>query len=269
MTGGESMKYNWNRVKEKMARNELVIGGVNFLGGSTITEIYGATGHDVVWICTEHGNYNKSDLLGAIVGAQGSDMATLVRVAWNDPVLVKPILEMGVDGIIFPMVNTAEDARKAVAACRYPPYGVRGFGPVRAVDYGRISGAEYVEKLSKDVVVAVQCEHIDSLKNLDEICEVEGVDLIIVGPCDFSASMGLLPNTGHPDCKAAFDEIARICKKHNKPFAPCIGMNETTIEEWLARGCEMIFVDTDAAHMYYEFKRSIETTRAINKKLKG
>jgi len=263
------MEYKWNKVKEKMARKELVIGSVSFMGGSATTEIYGATGYDVVWICTEHGTYNKSDLMGAIVGAQGSDIATLVRVAWNDPVLVKPVLEMGVDGIIFPFVCTKEEAEKAVAACRYPPYGVRGFGPVRAVDYGRIDATEYVEKISKETVVAVQCEHIDALHNLDEILSVEGIDLLIIGPMDFSASMGHLPNPDHPECKAAFDEIARICKKHNKPFAPCIGYSESQIQEWIARGCDMIFVNTDAAHMWNSCTQVMAGIKKIDKQVKG
>ncbi|MGE4485642.1 MAG: HpcH/HpaI aldolase/citrate lyase family protein [Oscillospiraceae bacterium] len=263
------MQYKWNKVQEKMAKKELVVGTLNFMGGSTITEIYGATGYDVVWICTEHGNIDKTELLGAIVGASSSDIATLVRVAWNDPVLVKSVLELGVDGIIFPMVNTAEEARKAVAACRYPPYGVRGFGPVRAIDYGRINAKEYVEKISQETVVAVQCEHIDSLKNLDEILEVEGVGLLIIGPMDFSASMGHLPNPDHPECKAAFDEIAKKCKAHGKPFAPCIGYSEPQIQEWIERGCEMIFVNHDMGHLYSSCTQVMSGIKSINKKVNG
>ena len=263
------MEYKWKYVQEKLDKKELVIGSVSVLGGSATTEIYGATGYDVDWLCTEHGTYDKHDLMGAIVAAQGSNIATLVRVAWNDPVLVKPVLEMGVDGIIFPMVNTAEDARKAVAACRYPPYGVRGYGPVRAVDYGRIPGKEYVEKISQETIVAIQCEHIDALRNLDEILEVEGIGLLIIGPCDFSASMGLLPDVDHPDCKAAFDEIAKKCKAHGVPFAPCIGYSESQVEEWIARGCEMIFVNTDATHMYNACLNTMNNIKAIDKKVKG
>src|SRR4051812_9248693 len=90
------------------------------------------------------------------------------RVPWNDPVLIKPILDMGAEGIIVPLVRTVEDAEKAVAACKYPPEGVRGFGPRRPSDFGRL------KKMNDSILVILQIEHIDAVNNIDGMLAVPG-----------------------------------------------------------------------------------------------
>ncbi|MGI6777882.1 MAG: HpcH/HpaI aldolase family protein [Acetivibrionales bacterium] len=243
---------------DKIANGKTVFGTHTFWGGATTTEIYGEVGYDAVWIDTEHGAIDKAQLMNTIIGASASDMVTFVRVAWNDMVLAKPILEMGVDGVIFPMVLNAEEARKAVSACRYPPEGVRGFGPCRAIRYGNMDVQEYIHKYSKKIWVVVQIEHIKAVENLDEILKVEGLDAIIVGPCDLSGSMGLLAETKHPEVKRVMDEIAAKAKASGKPFGVSMGYDEEAVREWISRGANMIFCDTDASYIYNGSKATLE-----------
>lgn len=252
-----------DRIEEKLSRGETVFGTHTVLGGAVTAEIYGHTGFDVLWIDAEHGCMDKKDILATIMGAAGTPMCTFVRVAWNDMVLAKPILEMGCDGIIFPMVNTAEEARAAVAACKYPPAGIRGFGPYRCMQYGKIPAKDYVEHYSKKVWTVVQIEHMDAVNNLDEILQVEGIDLFVVGACDLSASMGLLPQVGHPEVKKVLDLIASKCKAAGKRFGISMGYHEKTVNEWLNRGASFIFVENDVGYLYSGASAALANLRRI------
>lgn len=244
------MKCRIERIEEKLRNGDIIYGTHSAMGGAVTTEIYGTVGFDALWIDTEHGCIDKKDLLAAIMGAAGSDMATFVRVPWNDMVLVKPILEMGCDGIIFPMVTTAKEARYAVASCTYPPEGVRGFGPCRCMQYGKIDAQDYIHKYSKKIWKIVQIEHIKAVENLDEILEVEGIDLFIVGPCDLSGSMGLLAQTKHPEVKAVMDTIAAKLKAAGKPFGVSMGYDEESVRDWVARGASFLFADNELSYVY-------------------
>lgn len=244
------MKCKIDRIEEKLRRGETIYGTHSAMGGAVTTEIYGTAGFDALWIDTEHGCIDKKDLLAAIMGAAGSDMVTFVRVPWNDMVQVKPILEMGCDGIIFPMITTAEEARYAVASCTYPPEGVRGFGPCRAIRYGKIDAQEYIHKYSRRIWKIVQIEHVKAVENLDEILKVEGIDLFIIGPCDLSGSMGLLAQTKHPDVKAMMDRIADKLKAAGKPFGVSMGYDEESVRDWVNRGARFLFADNDVSYIY-------------------
>lgn len=251
------------RIENKLAQGKTVYGTHTVLGGGVTAEIYGHVGFDVLWIDAEHGCLDRKDILDTIMGAAGTPMCTFVRVAWNDMVLAKPILEMGCDGIIFPMVNTAEEARAAVAACTYPPAGIRGFGPYRCMQYGKIPAGEYVEKVSKKVWTVVQIEHIKAVENLDEILQVEGIDLFVVGACDLSASMGLLPQTAHPEVVKVLDLIAAKCKAAGKRFGISMGYTEETVKQWRDRGADFIFVENDVGYLYNGANTALQNLRRL------
>jgi len=123
-------------IKEKIKKKIPIIGTLVSINDSSITELLCDIGFDFIWIDMEHTPIVKKDVHFHIMAAKGTGAATFVRVAWNDPILVKPILEMGPSGIIFPFIRTASEARKAVSSCLYPPKGIRGFGPRRSIKYG-------------------------------------------------------------------------------------------------------------------------------------
>lgn len=236
-------------IRKKIANKEMVVGTHLSLGDFNAAELFGEAGFDVIWVDTEHTAIDRRDLLLNIMAISGTKAASFVRVPWNDPVLVKPILEMGVDGIVFPYVRTAEEAEKAVKSCLYPPEGIRGFGPVRAIKYGKTDIMEYINKMSKDIWKIIQIEHIDAVNNLDDILAVDGVDAIVVGPNDLAGSIGLLGQTGHPEAKRLMDIIAEKAKRANKPFGVSMGFNPPVNKEWIDRGVNFIFAGGDVAFL--------------------
>lgn len=256
------MKSKIATLQEKMKAGKTAFGTHTHWGGAALAELYGIAGFDALWIDTEHGAVDKSQLLNTIVGAATSDMAVFVRVAWNDMVLAKPILDMGVEGIIFPMVLTADDAARAVAACRYPPDGVRGFGPCRAVRYGDADTIDYIDNRSREVWPVIQIEHIDAVRNLDAILKVPGIGMFIVGPCDLSASLGLLGHTHHPEVKKAMDEAAAAIRASGIPFGVSMGYDDMAAREWIARGANIIFADSESGYLMRGCRHTLKQLRA-------
>ena len=243
------MEHGTDKLRAKLARNETIYGTHTSWGGAMITEMYGVAGFDVVWIDTEHGTMDPIQVQNALIGARAGGLCAFVRVPWHDGVLAKPILDLGADGIIFPMINTAEEARMAVAACRYPPEGERGFGPFRALRYGAIDTLDYIRTHSRKVWTLLQIEHIDAVRNLDEIVKVPGIDAFIVGPCDLSGSLGLLGQINHPEVKKVMDTIAAKCNAAGIPFGVSMIWNEEAARDWARRGASLIFSDNEGSYI--------------------
>ncbi len=253
-------------LREKLARGELIIGGHVFLTDPEVTESLGMHGFEFVWIDAEHSAFDKGEILAHVVAAAAANTASFVRVPWNDPVLVKPVLEMGPDGIILPMVSSAEEARAAVAACRYPPAGVRGFGPRRANAYGAIDTKEYLAHADERLLKIMQIEHVRAVENLEEILAVAGVDLIIVGPNDLSASAGHLGDTRHPEVIALYDEIERTAKRMHKPFGVSLGAGDReSIEDWVRRGVALIGCGDDLSYLSMGSKATLSFVRTLTR----
>lgn len=250
------------KIREKMARGEVVIGGHAFYLDPSITEALGYHGFEFVWIDGEHSAFDKAGTLAHIIAAAAADTASIVRVPWNDPVLVKPVLEMGPDGIIFPMVCTAEEARKAVAACMYPPAGVRGFGPRRANQYGAVSNEEYLERPERTFLRIVQIEHVDAVKNLREILAVDGIDFPLVGANDLSASIGHLGDTKHPQVRDLCREVVSVCRELHRPFGVSLGAGDTeAIRWWIDQGVSFLGCGDDISYISMGSQASIAFAR--------
>ncbi len=237
-------------LREKFARGETVIGGHVFFTDSEISELLGAHGFDAIWIDAEHSAFDLNTILHHVTACAASGTASLVRVAWNDPVRIKPILEMGPDGIILPMVCSAHEAEEAVKSCSYPPKGVRGFGPRRANGYGAVSNQEYLEDIDSSFLHILQIEHCTAIDNLDDILRVEGIDLLICGPNDLSASYGHLCDTRNPEMFPVYDLFAEKCRKVGKPFGVSLGAGDrTSILDWARRGANFIGCGDDIGYM--------------------
>lgn len=246
----EEKKCKAQLIREKMQRGETVIGAHTFYIDPSITEALGLHGFEFVWIDGEHSAFDKAGTLSHIIAAAAADTASIVRIPWNDPVLVKPVLEMGPDGVIFPMVCSAEEARKAVASCMYPPKGVRGFGPRRANHYGAISNEEYLAHPEEKFLRIVQIEHVDAVHNLREILSVEGIDFPLVGANDLSASIGHLGDTRHPEVRALCEEIVQVCREMGRPFGVSLGAGDhEAISYWIDKGVSFIGCGDDISHI--------------------
>lgn len=236
-------------LNEKIARKEPVIGAHISLADISVTEMLGDMGNEFVWIDWEHSALDRQQIQGHLIAARAAGIAAFVRIPWNDPVLAKPILEMGPDGIVFPMIRTAGEAGNAVASSTYPPKGIRGFGPRRANDYGMTGNDYYLAQVESGFWRIMQIEHVEAVKNLDEILAVDGVDTIVVGPNDLSGSIGLLGQVRHPEVMKLLDEIAEKCNKANKPFGTSIGYNRQNVEDWKRRGASWIACGSDTRYI--------------------
>lgn len=238
--------YGPNHLKDKLRSGEPAIGCWLHLCNPMAAEIVALAGFDTVIIDHEHG---PGDFLNAIALMQAvSAMPTtpIMRVPWNDTVYIKRALDIGVGGIIVPSVDTAEQAQAVVAACRYPLAGVRGaaFPIARASDYG-FQAERYLDEMPDNLMVICQVESRTAVANIDEILEVEGVDMFLIGPLDMSASMGYLGQTEAPE----FIEMRTLAEKAITKAGKWMGglaVQGDSVQAMRDRGYDLITGVTDA-----------------------
>ncbi len=234
------------KLHDKLRNNEIALGTHISLNDSLITELIGNVGFDYLWIDTEHSSIGLDCLQKHLIAARASGASAIVRVPCIDPIRVKPILEMGPDGIVFPQVNTYEQAKLAIASCMYPPKGIRGFGPRRAVQFGRISLQDYVSTIDDALLKILQIEHIDAVNDLENIVTIEGIGALVIGPCDLAASMGHLGDTEHPDVTSAIRKTIVTAKDAGIPIGVSIGVcSPEVLHFWIEQGMSMISLATD------------------------
>ena len=240
---------------EKMNKGELLYGTVLTSGSPLITEMIAQCGFDVLWMDMEHCAVGIESLLNNMMAARSGGTPAWVRVPWNDPVRVKPVIDMGADGVIFPFIRTVEDAKLAVASCTFPPEGIRGYGPLRANDYGKVTQAEFVRSGYRDCRRIIQIEHIDAVNNLEEIAAIEGIDGFIVGPNDLSGSIGKLGQMRDPAMIELYRRIGSVLKAAGKPAGIYTGgyggtLNVEHIHQWIEMGYTMFFTGSDCGMVF-------------------
>jgi 2-dehydro-3-deoxyglucarate aldolase len=232
-------------LKKKLSRKELTIGSWLTFGYTPICEIMANSGFDWLVIDMEHTAIDQfaSQQLMQIISLAGS--VPLVRVGKNDDLLIKRALDSGAHGVVVPMINSKEDALRAVEHSLYPPSGKRGVGLSRAQRYG-IGFDEYKKWLETESIIIVQIEHIDAVENINEIMSVEHVDGFIVGPYDLSASLGLPGKFDHPTVKEALEEVKRFVRHSDKPGGyHVVHSNPTELEEKIKEGYTIIAYGDD------------------------
>ena len=230
---------------KKLENKELIYGTLACIGDMTVTECISSIGFDLLWIDCEHTPISGVVLENTLIAARAGGTPAWVRIPWNDPVLAKPVLDMGADGIIFPYIRSADDARRAVAACEYPPLGVRGFGPMRASMYGDVPQMEFVTKTYRECLRVIQIEHIDAVNDLENIIKVEGVDAFIIGPNDLSGSVGMIGQVKAPEMIEIYKKAAAVLKKSGKPFGVATFYDEEWLKMWKDLGATILFVGCD------------------------
>jgi 2-keto-3-deoxy-L-rhamnonate aldolase RhmA len=233
---------------DKMRRGEVCIGTAISFSDPTVTEaLCGLL--DYVWIDMEHNPLTLEAVQAHIMATKGSETIALVRVPWNDPVLIKPVLDIGAAGVIVPMIRTAEDVRLAVAACRYPPEGIRGFGPRRPSNYARIGGPEFCRAANEAMITIVQIEHSDAVNNLDEILAVPGLTGIVIGSNDLSGSMGHMGEPRHPEVLRAIETVIAKTRQTDRFVGIAIGDDPTLLNEWVDKGAQWLSMGNDFSLM--------------------
>ena len=203
-------------LKDKLKNLEVSIGSWITIGSSSIAEVMSRAGFEWLTVDMEHSVITLDKAQELIRAIEACDVLPLVRVGENNANLIKRVMDAGAHGVIVPMVNTREDALRAVAAVKYPPLGSRGVGLARAQGYG-FEFEKYKDWVNEKSLVIVQVEHIKAVDNLDKILNVEGVDAFIVGPYDLSGSMGKPGDFECREVKSALKNIIKISKKMKKP----------------------------------------------------
>jgi 2-dehydro-3-deoxyglucarate aldolase/4-hydroxy-2-oxoheptanedioate aldolase len=235
---------------DKMRAGQVCIGTAITFSDATVTEAL-CTALDFVWIDMEHNPLSLENVQAHIIAAKGSDCTPIVRVPWNDPVLIKPVLDIGASGVVVPFIRTVEDARLAVSACRYPPEGVRGFGPRRPSNYGRMGGAEFCKAANDAMITIIQVEHIDAVNNLDDILAVSGIAAIMIGANDLSGSMGRMGDPRHPEVMQAVDKVIQKCNRAGMPVGVATSHDPDTLMEWVNKGANWLMSGNDFTLMLH------------------
>lgn len=216
-------------IKDKLRRGEPSLGSWMSMAHPSIAEILAMAGYEWVVVETEHTAIDVSEVLRLIIAIEQRGAVPLVRLAWNDPIQAKAVLDSGAAGVLVPMVNTRADAELAVKMTKYPPLGIRGIGLARAQGYGEHFD-EYVKHANDDSLLIVIIEHKDAVANIEEILSVPGIDGTFIGPYDLSMSLGIPGQLTHPDSIAAKRRVLKA-----------------TLARGLAAGIHLVHPDTAAA----------------------
>ena len=212
---------------------------------------------DFIWIDTEHRAMNLESVTGHLMAARAGGTAALVRVPSSDIGHVKPVLDAGAPGIIVPQVRSADEVRRVVDACRYPPMGDRGFGPHRPSNYGRaLSNIDsFVDDMNRDLFVSVQIEHVEAYRELDAIAAIPGLDSLVIGPVDLSGSMDVLGQLDNDEVVAAMERIIDVGHESGLSIGMGMGSQYAFGQRWRSRGVDWIQVDCDYSYMIGGFER--------------
>ena len=231
--------YRPNALKARLEAGDSVYGAWVGSGSPGNAELLGHVGFDFLVLDQEHGAGELSDAVDALRAAESSGTPCVVRAPWNDPIWLKRILDAGADSVMVPAVETAAAANAAVAACRYPPQGTRGYaaGVVRGSTFGLEPG--YVGKANGNLLIVLQIELAAAVENAAEICAVEGVDVVFIGVNDLAGSIGRLEQLDHPEVRHLVRRAEDIILASGKPMGtvPSAG---ASWQELFARGYRMV-----------------------------
>jgi 4-hydroxy-2-oxoheptanedioate aldolase len=226
------------------------------LASSAAAEAMARAGFEFLVIDMEHAPNEVPSVLPQLQAIAAAGKQALVRLPWNDAVVVKRVLDIGALTLMFPMIQSVEEAKRAVAATRYPPGGIRGVaGVTRASGFGTYP--DYLKRASEEICVTLQLETVIAVERIADIAKVDGVDGIFIGPADLAASMGLVGELAHPEVRAKLKAAAAACKA-----AGCasgiLAQNEETAALYAEYGYTFIAVGSDLGLMMQRARAIVE-----------
>ncbi len=232
-----------NTVKERWARGEVTFGGWLSIPSAFAAEVMAHQGFDWLCIDMQHGLIDYPAAVAMLQAIGATPAIPFVRVPWNEPGIIGKVLDAGAMGVIIPMVNSLEEARAAVGACRYWPEGFRSYGPTRAAF---AVGADYFAGANREIACIPMIETRQALDQLDAILAIPGIDAVYVGPADLSITLGLQPriDNGGP-FDAARLRIAEACRARG--ITAGIHANAALAARHVEAGYRMITVSGDVS----------------------
>jgi 4-hydroxy-2-oxoheptanedioate aldolase len=237
------MELTRNNFKKAIAEGRVQIGLWSSLCSNIGAEVLADAGFDWILLDGEHSPNDVPSTMSQMQALVGGTASPIVRPAWNDAVMIKRILDIGAQTILVPYVQNAEEAKRAVAAVRYPPAGIRGVASsTRANHYGRVNN--YLKLADTEICLLVQVETRPALGELEAIAKVEGVDGVFIGPSDLAASLGHIGNPAHPEVQAALEDAVKRLKAVGKA-AGILTLSEEEARRYIGWGYTFVAVGSD------------------------
>src|SRR3954462_2282139 len=236
-----------NRVKQLWREGKPAVGGWVSMPHAFVAEVMAHTGLD--WLCVDmqHGCIDYSDAVPMLTAISTTNVTPFVRVPWNEPAMIMKVLDAGAYGVIVPMVGSRAEAERAVAACRYPPQGMRSNGPNRVLLY---AGSDYQKYANQEVACVVMIETAEGIEKMDEIISTPGVDAAYIGPTDLALALGLPPvmDNDEPKHVETVGRIPEWCRQHKKIGGIHTASPKFT-QRYLDQGFKMVMLGADRAAM--------------------
>lgn len=252
-----------NIFKARLHEPEPQIGSWLMSASPLVTEAMGCAGFDFLVVDMEHCPIDLPQALSLLQVLAGTSTPPVLRVPWNDAVVVKRVLDAGAQTIMFPFIQTVEEAQQAVASTRYPPQGIRGVaGMNRAGRFGTID--DYVHKAASELCIILQLETPSAVALLPDIAALEGVDAVFIGPADLSANMGLLGKINDAKVQEALSAGAKAARQCDKPCG-IIGQDIVTVQKYLDMGFTFVAMGSDVGLMMHQAALGLNALRKSRK----
>ncbi len=244
--------------RTRLVNGELLVGTVVTLSCPEVAEVLAGAGFDWLFIDAEHSPLEAQNMQALLQGA-GPATPCVVRLSSSGELPIKKALDIGAAGIIAPQVNSAEQAEAVVRFSKYFPEGARGVGIGRAHGYG-LRFQEYVATANESVAVIAQAEHADAVQNIESIVSVPGIDGVLVGPYDLSASLGRLGQVDHPEVTSAIDHVTRVCLEAEVRLG-IFGTSSDAVRPYIEKGYTLITVGVDTMMLGRAAKTMLATLK--------
>ena len=248
-----------NALKEKLATERFVVGPFLKLPSPAVVEIMGLSGFDYVIIDCEHGPLNVLAAEDMARAAHLTGISAVVRVTENNPAMISRALDIGADAVQVPQVSCRADAEKVVKAAKFSPEGERGVCRfVRAAGYTSIEKSEYFKKANRETMVIIHIEGQEGINNLDDILEVDGIDIVFIGPYDLSQSLGLPGQVNNPEVEKKMVEVINKAAAKGKWVGTFVDDVETG-HKWINLGVQYISYSVDVGIIYEACKKTVNS----------
>lgn len=249
------------RFKARLRAGDVCLGAQIALSDPMVAEIFGRAGFDWLVVDTEHSAHHPLTVRGMLQAATATNAVLLARPLKLDPDEIRRYLDLGSPGVLCPFINSGADAAALVNACRYPPDGIRGWGPRRAAGYGFDTTA-YAEAANESMICIPIIESAAAVANIDDIVAVPGIDGVTVGPMDLSISLGCFQQFTHQSYIDAVTRVRDACLRHGKAMGTgCY--SSAYAQACAAQGDVLLLVAGDDIYLASEARRNIEELRAV------
>ena len=249
-----------NRVKRLLQEGKSACGTWISLCSPMAAEVVGLAGFDWLLIDMEHGAGDYQTLVSQLQAiAAAGESEPIVRVQWNDPVVVKRVLDAGARGVMIPGIRTVEEARRAIASTKYPPQGFRGIASVRGGQYGLDTG--YLKEANGNVLVFLQIETRDAVQGIDAILDIPGIDVCFIGPNDLAADLGHIGEMGHPEVVSAIARVEAAAKARNIPLGT-VSRGWDAAQALFEKGYRAVSVQSDLNFLLTASRQAVERFRS-------